>query len=717
MDTYTVDNEDVYTNTRVKRVIYTDYGADPHPTYGKYTFDENSDKEYQYTEIPLLDEDLVYTDGYGQEYRFPVKGTMNVVFDSPTITYKNLGRIPREGWPEKYEDYIVTQTFYTSDEGYLKHQSLYYLFDCDKTEYPLYYNTTDSDVEALDSNLQYDKKYQKFYFKEFPDILKDIENSGWISKSKSTNFNLSAYLRQKYASAVFSPRYCNDKFFVIGCCNNVYTISPIMESQAIRVVYNYTDFDLEKNPYVYITALNKSDVYTTKSLFVVEDLYYLNFYRFIFKVADCDEETGIYNPDMYTQICSLAENTAKKVYIRVDEDKKSWASAIKMNISNIGQSITENHGKSKSIKDWYHILIQDKSGVIRVCDEQKVSSEQPTKIVTVTEFEDWDSMMDDYNTGGAGNPKIIQYTTSNNESLVMVFDTWEAPNDYTTASLGNLFVIKRTGGEDIPPIPQRAFWEKVTLKEIVVTQNQIGAEAFAHCYNLSKITIYSDSVSQITLGDNIFSGCTNLKTVTLPNGLERIPYGTFQGCDSLTSVGFIPSSVTTINDCAFFNCDNLYNVYIPKKVEIISVSADNTLVRYGTFEYCTQLKTVIIPSSSNLRVIGDLCFAYCYLLEDITLPDGLETIGNAAFIYCTHLTSITIPASVTSIGDDAFTGCGIWRNRGRVICMGSEPPRIGYHAFGPYNNPSVTIYVPIQYENEYKEEWPHYANDIVGRPM
>ena len=44
-------------------------------------------------------------------------------------------------------------------------------------------------------------------------------------------------------------------------------------------------------------------------------------------------------------------------------------------------------------------------------------------------------------------------------------------------------------------------------------------------------------------------------------------------------------------------------------------------------------------------------------LEEITLPDALETIGESAFDNLTYLESLAIPDGVTSIGDYAFDGC------------------------------------------------------------
>ena len=73
------------------------------------------------------------------------------------------------------------------------------------------------------------------------------------------------------------------------------------------------------------------------------------------------------------------------------------------------------------------------------------------------------------------------------------------------------------------------------------------------------------------------------------------------------------------------------------------------------FSWCTELEEITLPDS--LESIGDYAFSECTELEEITLPDSLESIGDFAFFGCIGLEKITIPNSVTSIGEDAFREC------------------------------------------------------------
>ena len=91
----------------------------------------------------------------------------------------------------------------------------------------------------------------------------------------------------------------------------------------------------------------------------------------------------------------------------------------------------------------------------------------------------------------------------------------------------------------------------------------------------------------------------------------------------------IPNSVTSIGECAFYNCDSLVSVVIPNSV----------------------------------TSIGNEAFYSCDSLVSIVIPNSVTSIGDNAFGGCRSLTSITIPESVTSIGGYAFDGCPIVKSR------------------------------------------------------
>lgn len=436
--TPTVGNPDTYDNINVKRLIYTpneNYGPDYPATYGVFSDIEPSltSLQYQYAEVPLLDDDLIYTDGYGDDYRYKIIGTLSVVHANPVFTYFNLGRsFEYVNKNAEYEDYIIDKTFYTNDDGYVQHQTLYYVYDLDKTEYPLFYYDTGNPTSELNSNLRYDSVHDRYYFNEMPDILKNIENSGYISKSKSTNFNVSAYLRKKYhqgddewdsenkkwvpdSTMPIEITRPNDKFFTIACVDGYYTISPVIETQKFLIVINYSGFNVKNSP-VYIVPRDSrnrnSEAAMRTGIHYIEDMYYMLYYRFVAHIATFDytddgygNANGKYDTDVYTQVCSVPEGTAEHCYIKVVDEHDSkidngdgtytyttltyWASAIKINLSSIGDDAVDKNGQ---VHSWLQMLIEDISGGWRTCGKQ-TKGDRP---LTVTEFDSYDTMKEDY---------------------------------------------------------------------------------------------------------------------------------------------------------------------------------------------------------------------------------------------------------------------------------------------------------------------------------
>ena len=138
---------------------------------------------------------------------------------------------------------------------------------------------------------------------------------------------------------------------------------------------------------------------------------------------------------------------------------------------------------------------------------------------------------------------------------------------------------------------------------------------------------------------------SNITEVLIEQGVTSIGDCAFFECDSLTSVT-IPDSVTSIGDKAFDGCYGLTSVTIPNSVTNIGDDA---------FYQCYSLTSITIPGS--VTSIGDDAFCYCRSLTSITIPDSVTFIGNGAFSYCDSLACITLPGGITNIGDEAFYNC------------------------------------------------------------
>lgn len=162
----------------------------------------------------------------------------------------------------------------------------------------------------------------------------------------------------------------------------------------------------------------------------------------------------------------------------------------------------------------------------------------------------------------------------------------------------------------------------------------------------------------------------------------------FENSIELVKVVF-PSSIKEIEECAFADCINLFEVNIPltqinvrkdafKNTALFSkgetIYLANTLikvdssfsgcftVREGTstiadnaFADCSELEAIVF--SSSLITIGAFAFKNCEKLLEIDLPDSLDSIEFGAFQNCFGLQKIIFPRNMLSLGSNAFSSC------------------------------------------------------------
>lgn len=119
----------------------------------------------------------------------------------------------------------------------------------------------------------------------------------------------------------------------------------------------------------------------------------------------------------------------------------------------------------------------------------------------------------------------------------------------------------------------------------------------------------------------------NDKHIVIPDGVTRIGYEAFAGCDAESIE--LPESLEAIEFGAFRNCAFLESITIPRNV---------TEIEDHTFSGCHNLKSVIL--NSGVTAIGFQAFGFCRSLEEIDLPYWVNFIDEDAFYGCTSLKKI-----------------------------------------------------------------------------
>lgn len=228
--------------------------------------------------------------------------------------------------------------------------------------------------------------------------------------------------------------------------------------------------------------------------------------------------------------------------------------------------------------------------------------------------------------------------------------------------------------ENITTINRYAFENCSSLTGVSFNKTNgvdIGEYAFLDCESLEYVY-----VTRGTIGDFAFENCTSLTGATIDNYVDSIGSDIFNGCDSLTYLGYYSSlpfdndivgkldvlnqlqelsigdstSVGTkeIGDDVFKMSETLTSLTIGDSVESIGDNA---------FFACTGLTSVSI--GDGVTSIGRNAFAYCISLTSVSIGDGVTSIGREAFTACRSLDDVTIPDSVDSIGDNAFADCAL----------------------------------------------------------
>ena len=198
----------------------------------------------------------------------------------------------------------------------------------------------------------------------------------------------------------------------------------------------------------------------------------------------------------------------------------------------------------------------------------------------------------------------------------------------------------------------------------------VGMGAFENCSRITSLVL-PNSVTNIN--KDAFKNCTGLKTVRFGQSLKGIGWSAFKGCSGISSLT-LPDSLRTVGWETFSGCSGLKELSIGGQLYGCGTYAfygchfDKVVYR-GTV---AQLCGVIFSTDEGSPLahtkefyIGDT------LVQDLVIPNTVQSINDGTFANCPFLTSVTIGRAVSKIGMFCFENDSNLRS---IRFLGETPP-------------------------------------------
>lgn len=210
--------------------------------------------------------------------------------------------------------------------------------------------------------------------------------------------------------------------------------------------------------------------------------------------------------------------------------------------------------------------------------------------VTVTSCTDDDNeeVPDNVESAEPDNP------TNEDDGFIEIFPDWTTSTGvfcYKGTGLNELYIdhVKyniTTGmaaitGTDNGITDEPNIYSRVKYKGIEYSITAIGG--FEEC----KIKRLNIPTGIETIENKAFYGCNDLTTVSMPSSLKRVEEWAFSYCSKLTSLEF-PESVESIEGHAMCGCCNLEHIKLPESL---------TCITTGMLSGCSGLRNIKIPKS------------------------------------------------------------------------------------------------------------------------
>ena len=240
------------------------------------------------------------------------------------------------------------------------------------------------------------------------------------------------------------------------------------------------------------------------------------------------------------------------------------------------------------------------------------------------------------------------FDLSNGSDIIVPNDIDGVPVTYVRGLTADLTSIKLPSS--LIKIKDDAFNSMDTLKSLVIdggapNLNELGERSFSGCSNIEELDLSNSKLTSIPEG--AFAYCKNLKTIKLPSTITSIGDEAFYNCQSLTNIeGLDKCNLKSIGSAAFSNCKALENLDFSQSTF--------TNVPSKAFNGCSALAKITLPNT--LTTIGGYAFYACYGIPQLDLSNtALTTLENYALYQMRETTKFSLPDSISSIGTHAFS--------------------------------------------------------------
>lgn len=301
------------------------------------------------------------------------------------------------------------------------------------------------------------------------------------------------------------------------------------------------------------------------------------------------------------------------------------------------------------------------------------------------------SLFEEFDYGIFEEPRSEKYELYNKVDVISSNKDFIIKGDKLVKYCGSEKVVKVPDG--IKELGSSCFWDNFSIENVILPESLInlGGDTFYNCANLRSVVIPKNVK---TMGNNPFAGCPSLKLVNKSSSFifknntlynkekSRLIYRAINAKDKKFR---IPNKTLVIGKHAFFLCNNLEQIFIPKtviklennpfsgceKLTLINQSPNYHIENKVIYN---KFKTSVVGCLNSIKTeklvllpVKSICrnsFWNCKGIEQIVFPETLEQIGYNPFVGCSNIKFINHSKAYEVIDDVLYT-----KSKEKLVCF------------------------------------------------